>query len=55
MDSETFKRTIVDTLDKYAPLKNKYLRANHSNFVTKERSKAIMNRSRFRNQLFQFC
>ena len=44
MDFEAFKRTIVDTLDKYAPLKKKYLRANHSNFVTKELSKAIMNR-----------
>ena len=27
-DFESFKRTIVDALDKYAPLKRKYLRAN---------------------------
>ena len=53
MDFEAFKRTIVDTLDKYAPLKKKYLRANHSNFVTEELSKAIMNRSRLRNQFLK--
>ena len=44
MDFEAFKRTIIDTLDKHAPLKN-YLRTNHSNFVAKELSKAaIMSR-----------
>ena len=53
MDFEAFKRTIVDTLDKYAPLKKKYLRANHSNFVTKELSKYVMNRSRLRNQFLK--
>ena len=53
MDFEAFKCTIVDTLDKYAPLKKKYLRANHSNFVTEELSKAIMNRSRLRNQFLK--
>ena len=53
MDFEVFKRTTVDTLDKYAPLKKKYLRANHSNFVTKELSKAIINRSKLRNQFLK--
>ena len=53
MDFEAFKRTIVDTLDKYATLKKKYLRANHSNFVTKELSKAIMNRSRLKHQFLK--
>ena len=53
MDFDAFKRTIVDTLDKYAPLNKKYLTANHSNFVTKELSKAIMNRSRLRNQFLK--
>ena len=54
MDFEAFKRSIVDTLDKYAPLKKKkYLRANHSYFVTKELSKAIMNRSRLRKQFLK--
>ena len=48
-----FKRSIVDTLDKYAPLKKKYLRANHFNFVAKELSKAILNRSKWRNQFFK--
>ena len=46
MDFEAFKRTIIDTLDKHAPLKTKYRRANHSNFVTKELRKTIMSISR---------
>ena len=29
-------------LDKFTPLKKKYIRANHSRFVTEERSKVIM-------------
>ena len=53
MDFEAFKRTIVGTLDKYAPLKKKYLRVIDSNFVTKEISLAIRNRSRLRNQLLK--
>ena len=46
MDFETFNRTIFNTMDKYAPLKKKYRRVNHSNFVTKELRKTIMSRSR---------
>ena len=42
MDYKIFKDTIIDSLNKHIPLKRKYLRANHSNFITKELSKAIM-------------
>ena len=49
MDFEAFKRTIVDTLDKRASSKKKYLRAH---FFTKELRKVIMNKSRLRNQFF---
>ena len=49
MDYKDFKDTIIDSLNKHAPLKRKYLRANHSNFITKELSKAIMQRSKLRN------
>ena len=49
MDYKNFKDTIIDSLNKHAPLKRKYLRANHSNFITKELSKAIMQRSKLRN------
>ena len=35
-------------LNKLAPLKCKYIRANHSKFMTKELRKAIMLRTRFR-------
>ena len=48
MDYKSFKDTIIDSLNKHAPLK-KNLRANHLNFTTKELSKAIMQRSKLRN------
>ena len=37
-------------LDKHVPLKMKKLRGNQAKFMTKELSKAIMDRSRFRNK-----
>ena len=40
-------------LNKVAPLKTKFLRANHSKFVTKELSKAIMLRTKPRNQFLK--
>ena len=53
MDFKDFKHTIIDTLDKRTPLKRKYRRAKHSIFVTKELRKAIMSRSRLRNQFIK--
>ena len=44
---EFFKNKV---LNKHAPIKTKYLWANNSPFVTKELSKAIMLRSKLRNQ-----
>ena len=49
MDYKNFKDTIFDSLSKHAPLKRKYLIANHLNFITKELNKAIMQRSKLRN------
>ena len=42
--------TFLNVLNKFAPLKKKYLRANHSRFVSKVLHKAIMQRSRLRNE-----
>ena len=49
MDYKNFKDTVFDSLSKHAPLKRKYLIANHLNFITKESNKAIMQRSKLRN------
>ena len=38
------------TLNKHAPMKTKYLRANNSPFMNKELTKAIMVRSRLKNK-----
>ena len=43
----------MDLLNKFAPLKCKYLRANHTKFITKELSKAIMLRTRFRHDFLK--
>ena len=49
MDYAIFKDTIINSLNRHAPLKRKYLRANHLTFITKELSKAITQRSKLRN------
>ena len=45
----SFTKIFIDTLNKHALTKKKYIRANHANFVTKALRKAIMLRSRLRN------
>ena len=47
---DIFKMKFLNVLNKSAPLKKKYLRANHSRFVNKELNKATMQRSRLRNE-----
>ena len=42
--------SFLKVLNKHAPIKTKYLRANHSPFVVKELSKAIILRSKLGNQ-----
>ena len=41
---DIFKMTFLNVPNKFAPLKKKYQRANHSRFVNKELNKAIMQR-----------
>ena len=45
---DIFKMTFLNVLNKFAPLKKKYMRANHSRFVNKELNKAVIQRSRLR-------
>ena len=44
------KTRFLNVLNKFASLKEKYHRAHHSWFVNKELNKAIMQRSRLRNE-----
>ena len=48
-----FQNIMSEILDKHAPLKTKYLRANNSPFMTKPLRKMIMNRSRCKNAYFK--
>ena len=43
----------MKTLNKHAPMKKKFVRAINVPFITKKLSKAIMNRSRFWNNLLK--
>ena len=36
IDYDNFIKTFLTVLDKHAPMKKKYLRENHANFVTKQ-------------------
>ena len=40
--SDEFKELFIATLNIHAPLKTKFLKANHAHFVSKELTKAIM-------------
>ena len=44
-----FLNVFIEILNKHAPMKTKYLRANQGKFTTKGLHKAIMKRSRLRN------
>ena len=48
-----FLSIYMDTLDQYAPCKQKYTRGNHLPFMNKTILKKIMKRTRFRNQFLK--
>ena len=49
-DYDSFQDVFNEVLDKHAPTKKKYVRANHAPFMTRALCKAIMLRSRLRNK-----
>ena len=51
-DFGSLKKCFMNLLNQVVPLKTKFLNVNHSKFVTKDVSKAIMLRTKLRNQ---FC
>ena len=46
----SFQKAYIDTLDKYAPCKLKYIKANEANFMNKTLKKAVMTRSKLKNK-----
>ena len=52
-DIERFHQFLVTTLDKHAPKKTRYIRANQASFMNKALQKAIMTRSRLRNKFLK--
>ena len=49
MLNDNFMVTLLKIVDKYAPIKQKYIRLNQGPFITKRIRKEIMKRSRLRN------
>ena len=52
-DFSAFKNIVIKVLNLHAPLKPKHLRANHSSFISKDLRKAIMHRTKLRNQFLK--
>ena len=50
MEYQHFLNIFIEVLNKHAPMKQKYLRANQGRFLAKNLHKAIMKRSRLRNK-----
>ena len=50
LDFGSLKKCFMELLNKAAPLKTKFLRADHSIFAIKEVSKAIILRNKLRSQ-----
>ena len=50
LEFEHFLNIFIETLNKHAPIKKKYLRANQGEFISKELNKSIMTRSRLRSK-----
>ena len=49
MEYQHFLDIFKEILNKHAPMKQKYLRANQGRFMTKNLHKAMIKRSRLRN------
>ena len=50
MTLNAFKTIFMVLLDKFAPMKHKYIRANQAPFMNKTLNKSVMNRSRLKNR-----
>ena len=50
----TFSDIFRSVLDRHAPLKRKIIRGNQGQIMTKQLSKAIMNRSKLRNRYIKW-
>ena len=50
---DAFENLVLQTLDKMAPIKQKYIRGNQSPFMNEDIHKAIMTRTRLRNRFLK--
>ena len=50
---DAFKMIFFNVLNSFAPVRKKYLRANHSKFVNKELNKTMVQRTKLRNKFLR--
>ena len=50
---DTLKQLFLNILEKFAPIKHKYVRANQTPFMNKALNKLVMDRSRLKNRYFK--
>ena len=50
LEFDIFKAVLNETIQKHAPIKQRYVRANQAPFINKTINKEIMKRSRLRNK-----
>ena len=50
----TFKSTVDNILQKHAPIKKRYVRANQGSFINSKVHKEVMRRTRLRNKFIEF-
>ena len=50
LDFDQFKTALHEAIQRYAPTKKRYVRANQASFINKKINKEILKRSRFRNK-----
>ena len=50
---EIYESIFMEVLNKQAPMKDKYVRANNAQFMNKILSKALVNRTRLRNKFLK--
>ena len=52
-NDESFETTFIEVMNRHAPLRKKFPRANHAPYITKTLRKAIMRRSQLETKYFK--
>ena len=54
LNYDIFKNVCMDVINRHVPLKRKYIRANHADYIDKELSQTIKKLSKLRNDYLKY-